>query len=147
MDFLSTLIAGGTQAASAYANYQGQKETNETNIEMSREAREFNREEAQKTRDYQERMRATQFTPSNIVALPFEPPRASVSAARKRNEWRSMPSSMPAPIHSLIVATKKAICVDSRMSRSMPAFARSVSPIRNSSERPRRKASNSIASL
>ncbi|UQT28873.1 DNA pilot protein [Microvirus AZ-2020] len=61
MSFLKALLTGGAQVASAYAGYKGAQEANETNVEQAAINRDFNREEAQKTRDFQERMRATQY--------------------------------------------------------------------------------------
>lgn len=61
MSFLGALLTGGVQVASAYAGYKGQQEANETSVEQAAMNRDFNRDEAQKTRDFQERMRATQY--------------------------------------------------------------------------------------
>ncbi|AXH74639.1 MAG: DNA pilot protein [Microviridae sp.] len=56
-----SLLAGGMNFASSYLGYEGQKDANETSQQISTDQMNFNSVEAQKTRDYQERMRGTQY--------------------------------------------------------------------------------------
>lgn len=56
---LAMLASAGGSLLSSAIGYHGQKKTNQLNQEMSREAMAFNREEAQKSRDFEAQMSNT----------------------------------------------------------------------------------------